>query len=207
MVPIDKQQEYWNGVWQGRIHENSVDMNHGKAKVVLKELCNRPYLAPMEKLDIGCGSGFHAIRLGAFNPLWKERWTGIDLAKSGIEYATQHGLKAFCQSVFDFDGNGKKYGAFLLLDSLEHFEDLPLLGSKIRELADTEYIIIGNVPLYTSAHEDGGVEKPIDINILNKFLITAGCRFLSQNIYGILAWPYLFFEAFNTKRDYSKWND
>lgn len=209
MTPtIEQQSRYWNETWQGRIHDDGVDMNVGKLNILLHELVARPYLARMKKLDIGCGSGIHAHVLAKYNPYWKQRWTGIDLAQSGIDRAkNKYGLTAICGDIFNFDGNGNKYEAFLLLDSLEHFEERDKLGSKIKELAAPEYVIFGNIPLYLSVlHQEGGIEKPMDANVVKNFLFSAGCEGkTSVRVYGVNAFPYMLFEASNTGRDFSKW--
>lgn len=207
MLPITELTPYWENTWNERIKDNSsVFMNAEKCIYLIQQLWSKAYLAPMEKLDIGCGTGIHAVRLALYNPLWKSKWTGIDLSQKAIAFAQAHELNAFCVSIFDFQGNGKKYSLFLLLDSLEHFEDRSRLAKKIRELADEEYLIIGNVPLYTSGHSKG-VERPITASDVKDFLAEAGCKgtLVLGQVYGIKGMPYLFFETSNTNRDFSRW--
>lgn len=205
---ITEQVDHWNGVWKGRIHGDSVAMNADKYRFLMKQLVIRPYLAPMEKLDIGCGSGIHATRMAVFNPYWKLKWTGIDLSSEGIAMAQRHGMNAINGDVYDFDGAGKKYQVFLFLDSLEHFFDHERLGRKVAELADKEYIIIGNIPLYASQHGEQ-CEREVDCPTLVKFLKAANCVNMEPSvfIYGIKGYPYMFFETANTNAGYSKWLD
>lgn len=206
---IAGQSDYWNKTWNNRIHDDGrVSMNAGKYRFLLGQLAARPYLAPMEKLDVGCGTGIHAARMAMFNPLWLSRWTGIDLSQDAITQAKSFGLNAIYGNIYEWDGAGKKYGVFLFLDTLEHFFDHQRLGEKIIELAAQEYIIIGNIPLYVSKHSDA-CERPVDTFTLQKFFESAGCskRKPTVYIYGINGLPYMFFETSNMERDYTKWTD
>lgn len=205
---IEEQSKHWNSTWEKRIHGDNVAMNADKYRFIMKQLLIRPYLAPLEKLDVGCGTGIHAARMSVFNPLWKLRWTGVDLADSGIALAQNNGLNAISGDFYEFDGAGKKYQVFMFLDSLEHFFDHERLGRKIVELAAEEYIIIGNVPLYRSKHGEV-CERDVDAMAFIEFLKAAKCAVVepSVNIYGIKGYPYMFFETSNTGRDYNRWLD
>jgi trans-aconitate methyltransferase len=162
----------------------------------------------MEKLDVGCGSGIHATRMAVFNPFWKLKWTGIDLADSGIALAQKHGMNAISGDFYEFDGAGKKYQVFLFLDSLEHFFDHERVAQKIIELADKEYIIIGNIPLYKSQHGEA-CERDVDIAAFINFLKAANCAVVEPHvhIYGIKGYPYMFFESSNVVKDCGQWLD
>ena len=206
MTPIEDQAKYWNKTWGDRIVGNKVSMNGQKIHIVINALWKRFYMAPMEKLDIGCGSGIHAANLAVYNPLWQYKWTGIDLAETGVSNARRCGLNAICGDFFTFDGNGKKYELFLLLDSLEHFEDPLSVGRKIKELASDRYIIFGNCPLYLGKGTfEAGVEFPINIWVLKQFMEEAGCLSMNHHIYGINGFPYILFEGSNQKVTGVKW--
>ena len=208
MLDIQEQSEYWNKTWKDRIHDNHVEMNKGKYHIVIKQLNSRPYLAPLEKLDIGCGTGIHALKMAEYNPLWRFRWTGIDLSTDAVDISKRFGMNTIYGDIYNFDGAGKKYGVFMFLDSLEHFFDHERLGKKIIELAAKEYIIIGNIPLYSSEHSNE-CERSIDCVALFKFLAAANCgqRKPELYIYGVGGFPYMFFETSNLDKDYSKWAD
>lgn len=206
MLDIGGQTEHWNKVWKDRIHANRVEMNMDKYYFMMKSMVSRPYLAPMEKLDIGCGTGVHAAKLASFNPLWGLKWTGVDLSADAVAIARKYGMNAILADIYEFTGVGKKYKVFLFFDSLEHFFDHERLGKKIVELADKDHIVIGNVPMYSSEHGDG-CERMVSTLDLFKFLVWAGCteRPPAVHIYGVRGFPYMFFEASN--KDYSKWAD
>jgi hypothetical protein len=66
-------------------------------------------------------------------------------------------------------------------------------------LADKEYSIFGNIPLYLSESEiEGHYERNMTIHTVNRFLNYAGCagKFMSQ-VYGINGFPYMWFEGSN----------
>lgn len=204
-MSIVEQERHWDETWKGRIDKNKISLNIDKYRYILKQLVMRPYLSIMEKLEIGCGTGIHANRMAVFNPLWRDRWTGIDLSEDAVSIANRNGMNAIHGDVYEFDGAGKKYEVFLFLDSLEHFFDHKRLAEKVVELAAKEYIIIGNIPLYSSAHGEG-VERPIGCMELIKFFVKTNCmRPPSVKVYGINGFPYMFFETSNTSKDYNKW--
>ena len=187
--------KWWDETWDKRIKETGVVHNKGKLNRLLGILWGKHYLAPLEKLDIGCGPATHAIYLSNFNPFWKDRWTGIDLSRTALTVPRKLGFNVTHGSIFDFN-TGRKFELFLLLDTLEHIQDHEALGQKIKDLAADKYTIIGNSPLYFE-HNDGE-ERPIDGKTIARFIHSAGCLMdFSCDVYGIHGLPYANFEATN----------
>ena len=60
-------------------------------------------------------------------------------------------------------------------------------------LSGEELTIFGNIPLYLSECE--GNERPMDINVVNKFLFMCGCTHRWHEIYGLNGYPYMMFEG------------
>lgn len=205
-IPLDLQAGYWEQEWAGRASSEKIKMNLGKVRVLINQLWSRAPYAVMEKLDIGCGTGVHAHILSRYSPYWKERWTGLDLSPVAVERAKGFGLNAKVQNFFEYDGDGKRYELFLLLDTMEHIDDHERLGSKIKELAYSEYVIFGNIPLYLSESQiEGHYERPMTIHTVKRFLSYAGCdgKFMF-NVYGISGFPYMWFEGANKAENIGK---
>ena len=205
MPEIANQSLFWNSEWTRRTQGNNLQINGGKLKILLDALLRRYYYAPLEKLDIGCGTGIHAGYLGQYNPYWVMRWTGIDLAESGIARAKEIGLNAIQGNIYEMTFD-KRFELFLLLDSLEHFEDHDALAEKVKELAADDYFIFGNCPLYhTEPKSKDGVEVPVDIQSISRFLSKAGCPYQENTVYGVNGFPYIMFEASNKERHFGRW--
>ena len=202
---LGSQMAAWDQAWSDRITEHSIRGNVGKFKFLVFELWKRAYLAPMEKLDIGCGPADHVNVLSHFNPLWAKTWTGVDLSQVAVKKAKEMGFNAFCQDIYTFNPD-KKFHVFLLLDSLEHMASHKKLGAKIKELATSNYIVFGNIPLYWSKQEEHGVlERPMNVHHLKRFLGFTGCSKVYTEVHGIAGFPYMLFEASNFKMEFGKW--
>lgn len=186
--------EYWTESWKNRITpENSVQMNKGKLRYILEYLWNRVDFIGKEKLEIGCGTGIHAHILSTYLSGWSEKWTGLDLSEAAIEWAQNKNLNAHLLDIYEYETT-KKFELFLLLDVFEHIRDRGLLARKIKGLADNEYTIFGNIPLYLS---HGKFEWPVDVNVVAEFLQIAGCKYFWHRIYGISGFSYMLFEGSN----------
>ena len=205
MNDIDTQSVAWDSHWTKRVLTDKVQRNVGKFNILLDALWHRNYYAPFEKLDIGCGPGSHALHLGQFNPYWIMKWTGVDLAESGIAKAKEGGLNAIQGNIYEMTFD-KRFELFLLLDSLEHFEDHEALAEKVKELAADDYFIFGNCPLYhTDPGSNGYVEVPITAGSISRFLSNAGCPYQQETVYGVNGFPYIMFEASNKERHFGRW--
>jgi len=199
---FESDKSYWDQTWKDRTGD-TVKMNAGKFMHLIDVLWSKPHFAIKNKLDVGCGTGIHAHFLSLFNPLWKTRWTGIDLAESAIAKAKTFGLEAHVSDLLDYKTE-KRFNLFLFLDVLEHIEDHEAIGKKIKDLASDNYTIYGNCPLYLS---DNDHERIINVNTIARFLAAAGCNGgLKPVVYGINGFPYITFEATSTGK-FESWMD
>jgi 2-polyprenyl-3-methyl-5-hydroxy-6-metoxy-1,4-benzoquinol methylase len=194
-IDINSQAKHWDGEWYRRTNDGpGVQMNPRKMRQIIKELSKRKYYADSKVLDIGCGSGIHAVAMMQHFPRWEYNYTGIDLSKLGVEYARKLGLTAFVESIYDTNLSG--FDLFLFLDTLEHMEYHDRIAAKLRQIAKYPFHIFGNIPLYsTSTHSNGGCERMMDVNILHEFLKQCGASRFWQKIYGSHGYPYMLFEA------------
>lgn len=185
---------YWDKTWGERIKDpHHVVLNGEKLKHLIKQLWLRPEYSIKEKLEIGCGSGIHAIRMRQYNPEWTNHWVGIDLSLKAADWGKNLGLNIIQGDIYThtFD---KKFDAFLFLDVLEHIQDHDGLAARLIEIGKEHFSILGNIPLYRSEHSDS-CERDIDINVLGRFLKNCGFTGFYHGIYGINGFPYMFFEA------------
>jgi len=201
--------EFWDHHWSGRIKGESVEMNEGKMRHILRQLWKKPYLIPLRKLEVGCGTGIHIYYLSQLCEEWKRQYVGVDLSPTTIGFARKSGLQAFCgditkgiETVSDPLTGAKPeimqdFQFFLFLDVLEHIPDHEAVAKKVRELASKDgFHIFGNIPLYRSAHEkNGGYEREMNIEELEKFMRACGIEKYEHNVYGINGWPYMTFEG------------
>jgi len=194
---IDTQKEYWDKIWQDRIIDSGhVKMNFDKMKIVMKEISKRPYYKNLKILDVGCGTGIHAL---ALRSIWgdgfTDNWHGIDLAESAIGFAQRNGLNAESTDFYEFKTD-KKFDAFWFLDSFEHFNDDHRIAEKIWELSNPNFYIFGNIPLYSfTDHGKGSFERSVGKGELLRFLEYLGIKGFWHFIYGAFGMPYMVFEA------------
>ena len=148
-----------------------------------------------KSLDIGCGTGIHAMHLSNIYPRWKTRWTGIDLSSVATDYAKQYGFNAICGDFFEYKFD-RKFQLFLMLDSMEHIMDHDGLAERIVELGEKPFIVFGNIPLYSPDSEhDKQYERHVSVGDLMKFTDAIGTDRFYPNVYGINGYPYMMFEA------------
>jgi hypothetical protein len=140
---------------------------------------------------------------------WKKNYTGIDLSEKAVANARKLGIEAYvadihCQNprwsmddgLMEYHYNA--YELFLFLDSLEHIHHHVKLAEKVKQLAAEKFGIFGNVPLYHSVHaENEGIERPMNITLVARFLKKCGIDKFRHEVYGIHGWPYLWFEGYN----------
>jgi SAM-dependent methyltransferase len=81
-------------------------------------------------LDIGCGDGLIASKIGA---------KGIDTDEEGIRLAQKHGVPSEVMSAYDVKG---KYDAVFLGDTLEHLEYPDKAIEAIGKITNTVYIVV-----------------------------------------------------------------
>jgi glycosyltransferase involved in cell wall biosynthesis len=192
--------KYWDSQWANRVFEENgqcgTKINLERAEIVIGEITSRKHFADLEILDIGCGSGFHAHCVSKTFPAWRERYLGIDLSKVAVEHVRKWGFKAEHADLLDLETD-RKFGLFLLIDSLEHIENHAAAASKISGLAASGARIFGNIPLnHSSAHCGLGFERPVDMRRLRHFLSMCGANQFEQRIYGLKdGVPYMIFEA------------
>lgn len=187
--------EYWDLEWKRRAGDltKHPEMNVEKLGKIFYELTKRLDYADMEKLDIGCGTGIHALHMGLMCSGWRKKWTGIDLSENAVRFAVSKGLNAICGDIFQYETD-KRFGLFLLLDTFEHIFDDKRLAEKIKSLAEPSFSIFGNVPMYSAAHVET-VERPIGIKQIVDFLFSCGMQGVNYEIYGAAGWPYCLFEG------------
>ncbi len=192
-TPKSFSKDYWEKTWRNRISRDKVTMNGEKFDFITSQLWQRTQYIGATKLDIGCGSGIHALRMKSLNPAWIKNWTGIDESKFAVDWGKSHGLNMICGDVIttEFDS---KFDLFLLLDVLEHIKSHELLAIKMKGIAKDKFSVFGNIPLYRSKHSED-YEIEMDINVLAKFLKDLGCKKFWHDIYGIKGYPYMLFEA------------
>jgi 2-polyprenyl-3-methyl-5-hydroxy-6-metoxy-1,4-benzoquinol methylase len=187
--------QYWNQEWVDRDKGRYTKCNGGKFKFVNEQLNSRAsYIAPLETLEIGCGSGLHIKTLAFDHPEWAVNYTGIDLSENAVHIANRWGLNAEVGSIYDFKSD-KKFELFLFLDVLEHIGDYNKTSKQIKKLAADKFCVIGNVPLYLSHSEDGAYEREMNVAVLAEFLNMVGFKQFAHIVYGINGWPYMWFEA------------
>jgi len=151
----------------------------------------------MRKLDVGCGTTFHAARLSQLCPEWGRTYYGIDISSKAVEIAKTLLLNVEQQDFYTWK-TSKRFELFMFMDTLEHLEDHGLVARKILELATPSFNVFGNIPLYQSAHGvEGGFERPMDINALISFLGKLGVKpdDFQREIYGCFDYPYMWFAA------------
>lgn len=194
---MDKATQYWNKEWKRRDEGHYTKCNTGKFQFIQKTLKSRAsYIAPLETLEIGCGSCLHIKTLAFDHPEWKQNYIGIDLSETGIAIAKRWGINAEVASIYDFESD-KKFELFLFFDSLEHLNDHNRVAAQIKKLAADRFCIMGNIPLYESHNDDSAYERKMDVTIVSRFLKKAGINKFAHIIYGVMGWPYMWFEAQN----------
>jgi SAM-dependent methyltransferase len=170
-------------------------MNLEKMAKMVYELTIRKHLSGLEKLDIGCGTGIHAMHLANIYPKWNTRWTGIDLSEVATGFARKHGFNAICGDLFEYPFD-KKFQLFLMLDSMEHIMDHEGLAARIVELGEKPFRVFSNIPLYTPDSEhDKNYERAISMGDINRFIEAIGADKFYPQVYGINGYPYMMFEA------------
>jgi len=187
--------KYWDKEWSDRDQGRYTKCNGGKFKFIQEQLKSRAaHIAPLETLEIGCGSGLHIKTLAFDQPAWAANYTGLDMSEGAVHIAKRWGLNVEVGSIYDFKSD-KKFELFLFLDVLEHIGDYEKLSKQIKKLAANKFCIIGNVPLYLSHSDDGAYERKMNVAILAEFLNMVGFNQFAHIVYGINGWPYMWFEA------------
>ncbi len=190
--------EYWNQSWKEKITDQGVLNNVRKMNYLVGKFLERPQYVKFEKLDIGCGIAILPFYVATLSNMeFLEHYTGIDLSERSVEYGKHSGANIICGDVFTYEFD-KKFQVFMFMDSLEHIADHEKLAKRVKELAENDFWIIGNIPLYLSKHV-GEFEQEMNTIKLQKFLIACGGTGLENDIYGIYGYPYMFFEAHITK--------
>jgi trans-aconitate methyltransferase len=186
---------YWDETWAKRVGPHHPAMNINKMAKLIYKLTIRDHLAGLEKLDIGCGTGIHAMHLSNIYPQWKTRWTGIDLSEVATGHAMGYGFNAICGDLFEYKFD-RKFQLFLMLDSMEHIMDHKRLAERIVELGEKPFWVFANIPLYTpDSKHDKQYERPISMGDINDFTRAVGADKFYPQIYGIKGYPYMMFEA------------
>lgn len=191
---------YWDKVWEKRIKVDGVAMNIAKISRLIYELSQRDYLHKLKKLDIGCGTGIHALHLSLYGTEWEKNWTGIDLSHNAVEFAQKRGLNAVCGDIFTYDFNDN-FQLFLLLDTLEHIQDHEGLAERILKISDNKlFHVFGNVPLWCGENlREIGVERPINNKIISDFMKQLRLKGYTVDIYGIHGYPFMIFEGYSNE--------
>lgn len=204
MIGVGK--EYWEKEWDKRIEKTNkngvgyVKRNPQKFSKLFYEMTKRPHLMNLEKIDVGCGPSSLAVFLGMFDENFLNTYTGIDLSENAVKWCTDYQINAVQGDFLNYPFN-KKFSLFMFWDVLEHIPDHETLAQRIKELANDDFYIVGNIPLYLSDHinHEDGFEQAMDVNKLLKFIKQCGGIGFHQEIYGCFGMPYMFFEAHITK--------
>lgn len=194
---MDNKTEYWDRIWNGRIHDDgSISGNVQKVEIIIKELWNRPWLIKAKKFEIGCGPATHVRHICHNCSEWGENYFGVDTSETAVADAVKHGVNATVASIYDIK-DVHDVEAFLIFDVLEHLEDHDKVAKAIKRMAANNFSILMNVPLYKSnPEENGGFERLVDINTINDLIHKAGCNRLEYKVYGINGYPYMFAEGY-----------
>ena len=116
----------------------------------------KPYGAPVNCLDIGCGSG-HTIEY--LSHYWnKTRFYGIDLSPVAVAFAATRVPWANIQCDYFENCILPQMDAILLAGTAEHFPDLERSFKKLRAMLDRNGIVYLEVPnciTYPNAHGEG----------------------------------------------------
>ncbi len=185
---------YWDKEWDDRIlSDGSIKGNTAKVKVIVNELWNRPYLIKARKLDIGCGPATHARKMCEACSEFGDKYLGLDTSQRAVDEVERAGLTVFRESIRQFE-KSQKFDSFFFFDVLEHIKDHDSVAKKVKELGSKEFSVLINVPLYLSVPE-GGFERPVDIQVMHKFLTSIGCQSIMNKVYGINGYPYMFLEG------------
>lgn len=193
---MNNQASYWDSAWKKRIDGDEVSGNQKKFVKIMEYLWAKPQFFNKLKLDVGCGPAHHAIAISRLAKNFKETWTGVDLSEVAVRYARLHNMDAYITDFFELAPE-RIFEVFFFWDSLEHFEDLRKVAAKVKEIAAEKFTICGNVPLFlTKIEAEGGIENPIDIQVIRSFLHSCGCGdSLWYHVYDTNGYPFLMFEA------------
>jgi hypothetical protein len=190
--------EYWDRQWENRIVDSiSTKGNWDKYKVLATELCKRPYLSKLKKIEIGAGVCSIALQMSNVYSNWLDDYKAIEQSPKAVEWCRDKGINAVCADFMTFETD-EKFDLFLFFDVLEHIEDVEALAEKVKSMASDKFRVIGNIPLYTSEHDpEEGYERLMNVNSLNEAMALMGCSQISHYIYGSHGFPYMMWEAYN----------
>lgn len=185
---------HWENEWTRRLSSGTPEMNRQKFLRLVYEIGRREEHMGKKTLDVGCGPAIHAGFLQAICPEWTKNYVGIDLSKEAVQYARDHGIKAFWGDFFTTDPG--KFECFWFLDSFEHFRDDEPLAERVKELATEHFSVLGNVPLVPEFKAlDQGMERHVTIGTVHRFMVDLGMESYSWDVYGIHGRPFLFWEG------------
>lgn len=95
-------------------------------------------------LEIGCGTGKNLEVLGKFGEIW-----GLDNSKEAISFCKRRGLNNLVLGNAEkIPFSSRKFDLIILLDVLEHTDDVKCINEIYRVLASNGYLII-TVPSFT----------------------------------------------------------
>jgi hypothetical protein len=193
----EKKIEYWENTWETVLDpDNPRGWNIKKMSRLIKEMSLRPHYAKLKKLEIGCGPGAHADIMGEIYTNWNDNWMGVDVSTLAVEHAQSLGLDARVAAAEKFQTD-ERFELFILLDVLEHIQERYELAENIARLAEENFFIFGNIPLFGSKHP-AYVEELLDGYKLGKFLRRAGCKHVWVHIWGANLNPFMMFEGRTT---------
>lgn len=99
-------------------------------------------------LEIGAGVGF--LELTALSRGWDVK--GIETSASAVAFAEKYYKVDITQSTIEDLPVGKKYGAFIMVEVLEHFIDPIVAIESLKKHAKPHALIFGTTPNTDSAH-------------------------------------------------------
>ena len=122
---------------------------------------------------------------------------GVDVSAVACRVANKNGVNAVVADACRIHEFGRRFGAYLILDALEHIEDRDALARAIRSTRFRESRLFLNLPMYRSEHAE-----PFEWNVGEKeadeFMGKCGWDNAEVEDYQAGGWPYRFIVA-NTK--------
>ena len=186
--------KYWDDQWKRRYHDHRVTTNTQRLDKIVNFLWHQPQWTDAPKLEIGCGTGIHAAKVGRLYRGWLDNYLGVDVSGEAVKICNDHGVRAVQDDFLSFaDQTSERFGLFLFFDVLEHMRCFQYVARAVRDIALPNYEVVGNIPLYRSGHE--GFERNMNINVLKAFF--NGCGLEGQlwhEVYGCHGYPYMLFK-------------
>lgn len=116
------------------------------------------------------------------------------MSKVACRAANENGLNASCGDATRIHEFGRRFGAYLIFDALEHIEDRDALARAIRSTRHSESRLFLNLPRYRSEHPEP-FEWEVGEKETQKFMGQCGWDQAKIEDYEAGGWPYRFIVA------------